>query len=314
MKANLEKLLPVGDGHKIYYAEYGNSSGPAVVVIHGGPGAHSKPHYPSRFDLEKYRVIIFDQRGCGKSEYEDLLKSNTTEDLVNDIDAIRVDAGIDTWYVSGGSWGSTLALLYAQKYPDRTKGLLISGVWLARDCDNQWAMYQEGGVAQMMPDLWNHRVEFFKRYNTNPKDGSAVLSDILSREDTSLKTQKDIVAGFLTWESNLFSPLQKIAILGPEDITEQKIQYTKIFLHFAKNNFFLEDNQILENIERIKDIPTIMVSGRYDVLTPLAQAYTLNEALDDSELIITTSSGHSMSTEAYDLLYLAFDKFLSEHN
>ena len=312
MKCIREKLLPVGDGHSIYYAEYGNALGPAVLVIHGGPGAYSKSYYPNRFDTEKYRVIIFDQRGCGKSEYQDSLRENTTQHAIEDMEAIRVDAGIDQWYLNGGSWGSTLAILYAQKYPERTKGLLISGVWLARDFDNQWAMHSEGGVAQMMPDLWQHKIDFYKKHNTTPAQGAVVLSDILAREETTLSLQREIAADFLTWESNLFSPSQKVSVLDPEDMTESKIQYTKVFLHFEKNNFFLSDNQILENTEIIKDIPTIMVSGRYDVLTPLSQAYLLNKKLNNSKLVITTSSGHAMNAEAYDLLYLAFDTFLTE--
>lgn len=310
MKPNQEKLLKVDDNHSVYYAEYGNSNGPAIINIHGGPGSKSKPYHVSRFNTQKYRIIVFDQRGCGKSEYINLLKNNTTQDLIKDIEAIREDLGIEKWYVGGSSWGSTMSLLYAQTHPERTLGLLIASVWLAREEDHEW-LFSEKGVAQMMPDLWEYRKNFLKKFNAT-SNVPTVLLGLLENKSTNLEVKQEIVAGVYSWEGNLFSPFDEVGIINPSDIDEAKINDAQIFLHYEKNNFFVEKNQIIHNIDVIKDIPAIMVSGRYDVLTPLEQAYILNQYMNNSELIIAESSGHKLNVEARTLQYQVFDNFLDK--
>src|SRR3989344_5688255 len=150
--------LPERDGHKVYYAQYGNPKGEVIITLHGGPGSKSKPKYVKPYDLNKYQVITFDQRGCGQSLPSGEIKSNTIQDLVSDIERIRSKLNIKSWYVAGGSWGAALALAYAEKYADVVKGLLLSSVFLARPRDVKWAFTEGNGIERLFPDLWEKRL------------------------------------------------------------------------------------------------------------------------------------------------------------
>lgn len=299
------------DGHVISFSEHGNSEGPAIIAFHGGPGSKSKPYYAERFDLSKYRVILFDQRGCGKSTPIGKLENNTTDDLLGDAERIREQLGIEKWFVAGSSWGSTLSLLYAIKYPKRTCGLLISAVFLADRDSIAWSMEDEKGVARLMPDVWQKRMDFFKRFNIKLKTQN---EDILKAFDNATpEQQKEVAAEVQNWEGNLLSTLSSISYKNPEDITEDDIASVRIFMHYEMNQGFIPENFILVNATKIESTPTVIVHGRYDVLCPLQKAHELVGKLKNAELIIATSSGHKLTAEGETIKTMAFDRFLERH-
>jgi proline iminopeptidase len=301
-------FLPPKDGHTIAYSVHGNPKGPAILSFHGGPGSASKLEHAQKFDLTKYQVILFDQRGCGESTPTAELKNNTTQDTLDDTERIRKKLDIKKWYVSGSSWGSTLALLYAEKYPEKVEGLLLSAVLLSNKATMDWSFTTTNGVAQLMPDVLEQRETFLKKYNTTPKNLAKDLSKLLRESD--LETQQDIVAGAINWEYNLMSPMSKVSYFSPKDITKKELTYVRVFLHYQVNDFFIEDEQILKNIQTIKNIPTVIVHGRYDVLCPMTYAYQLQKSLDKSDFIVASTSGHMFSVEGEEIRRLAFDRFL----
>lgn len=303
--------LPEKDGHTVSFFEYGNPNGSAIISFHGGPGSKSKLHHAERFDLKKYRVILFDQRGCGKSLPNGKLEHNTTDDLLGDAERIREQLGIEKWFVAGGSWGSTLSLLYAIKYPERTRGILISAVFLADHDSTSWAMEDERGAARLMPDVWEKRMDFFKRFNIKLETQNA---DILKALDgATLEKQKEIAAEVQDWEGNLFSTLSSVSYANLEDITEEDIASVRIFMHYEMNHEFISDNFILKNIGVVENTSVVIVHGRYDVLCPLQKAHELVGKLKNAELIIATSSGHKLTVEGETIQKMAFDRFLEKH-
>lgn len=303
--------LPEQNGHIVSFSEYGNPNGPAIISFHGGPGSKSKPSHAERFDLETYRIILFDQRGCGKSLPLGGLEHNTTADLLNDAERIREYLGIDRWFVSGGSWGSTLALLYAIQHPERTIGLLLSAVFLADRDSVAWAMEDKNGAAKLMPDVWARRMAFFKRFNISVESQNADILRALDGAD--FQTQQEIVANVRSWESNLFSAFSPISYDRPEDITEADVASVCVFMHYEMNHEFIPEGHIMSNVKAIEHIPTVIVHGRYDILCPLQKAYELSEKLKQCELVIATSSGHSLSAEGETIQKMAFDRFLERN-
>lgn len=191
------------DGHQVYFAEYGNPKGEAIVTLHGGPGSKSKVKHVKPYDLQKYRVITFDQRGCGESNPAGETKANTTQDLVSDMEQLRSKLKIKKWFVVGGSWGATLALAYAQAHPDKVNGLLLSSVFLARPRDVEWAFTKKNGIERMFPDLWEKRIEFFNKYKVTPANAAKTLLEKM--KSASPEEMKEITAGVNNWESNLMS-------------------------------------------------------------------------------------------------------------
>lgn len=306
-----ESTLREDRGHLVSFTEYGNPEGIPVLNFHGGPGSKSTPKHAARFDLNTYRVILFDQRGCGKSTPLGELEHNTTEDILLDAERIRETLGIKEWFVGGSSWGATCALLYALKHPERVRGLLISAVFLADKDTMVWAMEDPKGVARLMPDVWTRRMEFFKKFGIALETQNA---DILRAfKEASPEQEKEIAAGVRNWEGNLFSVQSPIAYTDPADITEADIAAAKIFIQYEMNNEFIPENYILENIERIKHIPTVIVHGRYDILCPIEKSQLLKEGMNNCELIIATESGHMLSAEGETIRRMAFDHFLEKH-
>jgi len=302
--------LPEKGGHIVSYSLHGNPSGPTIVSFHGGPGSKSKPYHADRYDLEKYQVILFDQRGCGESTPLGSLEQNTTDELLADTERIREALDIESWFVSGGSWGSTLALLYAIKYPERTKGLLISAVFLADRDSISWAM-GERGAATLMPDIWDRRMKFFDEFDIKLETQNEDILRLLEKGD--LETQKKVTAGVYDWEGNLFSPQSSVSYNNPEDLTEKDIASAKIFVYYEKNKEFIPEHFILDNIQKIANIPTVIVHGRYDILCPMEKAKMLADKITNCALVVATSSGHMLSPEGKTIQYLAYDRFLSEN-
>lgn len=299
-------------GHQIYYEEYGTSTGKAIVVVHGGPGNKSKPKQAWLYDLDKYHVILFDQRGCGKSLPQGEIKNNETSSLVSDIERLRVKVGVDRWFVAGGSWGSTLALAYAETHPDKVLGLLLSSIFLGRKKDVAWSFTQSGGIDKIFTDLWERRTQFLEENGATPSDAAKVLLNKI--ETGSPEAVQKIVAGVMNWEGNLMSSQSDITFTIPEDVKEDNINEVKVFLHYESNDSFLSENQLLENIEKIKNIPTIIVHGRYDLLCTLDQMWELTKALPKSEYLILPSSNHRLTADGDVARKYAYKYFLYKNS
>ena len=282
--------LKVSDIHEIYYEEVGNPKGYPIVFLHGGPGGGIDHDHRRYFDPHHYRIILFDQRGCGKSTPFAELRENTTWDLVSDIEKIRSHLNINKWHVFGGSWGSTLALTYAITYPSRVSGLILRGIFLCRPSEIKW-FYQEG-ASQLFPDFWedyyNHipaeeRNDFVKAYYKR-----------LTSEDS--KTRLDAARIWSKWESSTSFLYVKPSAIENYDEPEKALPFARIECHyFINNSFFPTDNYILENIDKIKHIPGIIVQGRYDVVCPTRSAWDLHKAWPEAKLIVVPDAGHAAS-------------------
>lgn len=283
-----QRMLDVGDGHQIYVEQCGNPSGIPVVVIHGGPGGGCSPAMRRYFDPALYRIVLFDQRGCGRSRPHASVKANTTWHLVADIEQIREDLDIDRWVVFGGSWGATLGLLYAQAHPDRAAYLVLRGVFLMTKAELDW--FYGGGAGRFFPDQWERfigpvpqaeRDNLIRAYNKRLFSGDIPLETRFAR-------------AWAGWENALAS----IQNEGPPG--ESPADYARAFArlenHYFINEGFLEsDGHILKNISRITDIPATIVQGRYDMICPPISAWKLAEHWRRADLRLIPQAGHALS-------------------
>ncbi len=286
IKPFLDFSLDVGDGHSLYVEVSGNEHGTPVLFLHGGPGAGSSEIYRRYFNPKKYKLIMFDQRGCGKSEPFGACDNNTSDQLINDIKKILNHLDIQEIVIYGGSWGSTLALLYAEKYPETVKALVLRGIFLCRKADIQW-FYQKGADS-IFPDYWR---DFMKDIPDSEKN------DILSAFHNRIHSQDKRVSNqfckqWSIWEGNCSSLRPNNEVV--EQFEKCAISLAKIETHFFKNNCFIKENQIIDNIDRIKKIKCFIVHGRYDIVCPINQAFDLHYHYDNSELNIIDDAGHSL--------------------
>jgi len=284
--------LPVSDMHSIYVEESGNKNGKPVIFLHGGPGGGISSSYRQYFDPEKWRIIMFDQRGCGKSTPFAELKENTTWDLVEDIEKIRKHLGIDSWVVFGGSWGSTLSLAYSQTHPSSCKGLILRGIFLVRKKEIDW-FYQEG-ANNIFPDRW----ESFLAPIAPDKRSNLLKAyyEILTGDDHSKKIEA--AKAWSTWEGSTVRLLLDENFIG--DFSDEKFAeaFARIECHYFMNNcWFNSDNYLIENIDRIRNIPAVIVHGRYDIICPVVQAWDLHKAWPEADFHIIPDAGHSIYEE-----------------
>lgn len=294
-------FLDTGDGHTLYVEESGSPDGKPVVFLHGGPGGGTNPRMRRLFSPDAYRIVLFDQRGCGKSTPHASVERNTTWDLVADIERIRTRLGIDRWQVFGGSWGSTLALAYAETHPGRVTELVLRGIFLLRPFELTW-FYQEG-TSNIFPDVWETYL------SPIPVEERGDLMGAYHRrlfgEDPV--AQLEAARAWSTWE---WSTSQLIPVVeGGTD--EQCLAFARIENHyFVNGGFFERPNQLIEDAHRIADIPTVIIHGRYDVICPVRNAWELHAALPKSELHIIPDAGHAMSEPGItDALITATDTF-----
>ena len=280
--------LQVSELHSVYFEQCGNPNGRPVVFLHGGPGGGIASYYRRFFDPQHYRIVLFDQRGSGKSGPAAELKENTTWDLVADIEKIREHLKISDWIVFGGSWGSTLALAYAETHPTRVKGLILRGIFLCRPSEIKW--FYQFGASEIFPDVW----EAYLQHIPQEERGDLVAAYHKRLTDQDPKVRLAAAKIWSKWEaatSRLF--VDPVAVDAFEDPTFA-LQFARIECHYFMNNSFFEtDNYLIENISKIRHIPTVIVQGRYDVVCPVRSAWDLHRAFPEAELHIIADAGHS---------------------
>ena len=275
--------------HHIYIEQCGNPLGIPVVFLHGGPGSGCRASHRCYFDPQLYHIILFDQRGCGRSRPYGSLVQNTTANIIQDIESIRQHIGIKKWLVFGGSWGATLGLCYAQHFAEQVSGLILRGVFLARTQDIDW-VYTENGAAKIFPDAWNHLVEDLP-FSQQAQPISAIYQQ-LSSDDT--KISSDIFNKLQHWEASLVY-WQDLVSLEDSSIKEGAKTPAIIQLYYSMNQCFIAKEPLLEYIDNIRHIPTKIIHGRYDMVCPLEQAWHLKKHWPEAELSIIEMAGHVAS-------------------
>jgi proline iminopeptidase len=298
-------MLDVSELHSIYWEQSGNPSGKPVVFLHGGPGGGGNPKYRRYHDPKKYRIVVFHQRGCGKSTPYASLEDNTTWHLVSDIEALRQHLEIERWQVFGGSWGSTLALSYAQKHPERVTELVLRGIFMLRRSELLW-FYQQG-ASHIFPDAWEHYLEAIPEVERGDLMGAYYRR--LTSDDP--EQRKHAARAWSIWEgstSYLQQDLEHIAHTGQDEFAEA---FARIECHyFVHGGFFEVEDQLLRNIDRVRHIPAVIVQGRYDVVCPMRSAWDLHRAWPEAELEVIPDAGHSANEPGnIDALIRATDRF-----
>ncbi|WP_196138691.1 prolyl aminopeptidase [Aliikangiella sp. G2MR2-5] len=289
IKPNQCYQLDVGDGHNLYVEESGSEDGLPIVSLHGGPGAGCDANFRRYFDPEKYRIVLFDQRGAGRSEPHASLENNTTQALIDDLEKIRNHLNIEKWVVMGGSWGSTLALAYAQEHSERVLGLILRGVFLARREDVEW-LYQ-GGTSKIFPDYWQ---EFVQVIPDNERDNliEAFYSRLTGQDELA---RMGAAKAWCIWEGRAATLEPNPHLVDKFSEPHIALSMARISAHYFRNHCFIEENQLLDNAHRLKDIPGIIVHGRYDMICPLENAWALQSEWEGCELHVVRDAGHSAS-------------------
>ncbi|MDP4796222.1 MAG: prolyl aminopeptidase [Rhodospirillales bacterium] len=278
-------MLDVGDGHQLYYEQSGNPSGVPVVFLHGGPGAGSNPAHRRFFDPEFYRIVIFDQRGAGRSRPFASLECNTTDHLVGDIELLRQHLNIHSWLAFGGSWGSTLALVYALRHADRCLGLVLRGIFLGSKAELDWFLY---GMRVVFPEAWRRFSEFIP---------AAEQGDLMSAYHARLVDPSPDVhmpaaaywAGYETSCSNLLASPSEV----PPQASSGALSLARIEAHYFVNGVFIGDSEILDGVASIRHLPAVVVQGRYDMVCPIKTADALVRAWPEIDYRIVPDAGHS---------------------
>ena len=281
-------FIQVSKLHTIYWEESGNRQGKPVVFVHGGPGGGVSAETRRFFDSKKYRIIQFDQRGCGKSMPNACVEENTTWDLIADMETIRKQLKVDKWQVFGGSWGSTLALAYAISHPDTVTELVLRGIFLLKKAELQW-FYQEG-ASHVFAEAWKPFYEFI-----DPAERGDLMLAYQNKLFGEDKQQQLLAARhWSVWEGSTCHLNQDTQHIEESGEDEFALAFARIENHYFMNKgFFDNENYILENIYKIRHIPTVIIQGRYDMVCPMKTAYDLHEVFPESELIIVPEAGHS---------------------
>ena len=297
--------LKVSDLHTIHVEESGNINGKPVIFLHGGPGGGIEPVYRQYFDPEKWRIIVFDQRGCGQSTPHAELQENTTWDLIADIEKIRQHLEIDKWVVFGGSWGSTLSLSYTITHPDRCKALVLRGIFMIRKKEINW-FYQEG-TSNIYPDAWEHYLRPIPEDERH--DLVAAYYKRLTSNDDSVRIEA--AKAWSIWEASTSKLIQSEESLHAFEDAKVAEAFARIECHYFTNRgFFDTDEWLLENVDKIRHIPTVIVQGRYDVVCPMISAWELHRAFPEADFEIVQDAGHSMTEKGIAAKLVEYtDKF-----
>ena len=282
--------LAASGGHNLYYEECGKRDGKPVLIVHGGPGGGSNPTMRRYHDPSRYRIILLDQRGCGRSTPHASLNENTTWHLIDDMEQLRREIGVERWQILGGSWGSTLALAYAQQHPERVQELVLRGIFLLRKAELDW-FYREG-ANWLFPDAWEN---FLKPIPTAERgDMIAAYYRRLSHADRNV--QLEAARAWSVWEGStlaLHQDQERIRLFGADSYA---LAFARIECHYFINRGFLRrDGDLLSGVAALRQIPCVVVNGRYDVVTPLKSAYDLKVAWPEADLRIVADAGHAMT-------------------
>ncbi|MEO5640412.1 MAG: prolyl aminopeptidase [Sphingomicrobium sp.] len=298
-------MLEVGDGHSLYWELSGNPDGKPVVFLHGGPGGGSSPKHRRQFDPKRYNILVFDQRGAGKSTPHAGLESNTTWHLVEDIEKLRTHFAVDKWMVFGGSWGSTLAMAYAVTHPERVTELVLRGVFLFDQYELDW-LYREGGASSLYPDGWD---EFVTPIREGERDDLiAAYQRVLTGDDDDAK----LVAAkaWSKWEGEVVTLLPDPSVIDDFTDPQRAIAIARIENHYMANHGWLAEGQLLAGAAKLRGIPGVIVQGRHDCCTPPRAAWALKKAWPEVELNIVPDGGHLYSEPGVlDGLVSATDRF-----
>lgn len=296
--------LEVDPPHILHVEESGDPRGIPILFVHGGPGAGCMPYHRTFFDPQVYRIILFDQRGCGRSSPHAELEGNNTQALVADMERIRVMLGIEKWMIFGGSWGSTLSLVYAETHPERVMGLILRGIFLCRKTEIDW--FYQGGAAKIFPDHWQEFISVI------PEEERA---DLVSAYYKRLTGDNELARmgaakAWARWEGQASTLQPNRSVIGSFTEPYTAMSLSRIECHYFMNNSFLQPNQILKNADKLAGIPGIIVQGRYDIVCPMESAWDLYQAWPDSELDIIADAGHSATERGIvDALVRATIKF-----
>lgn len=279
--------LPVGDPHVLYIEEIGNPKGKPVIVLHPGPGAGGNAYLRRFFDPQIFRIIVFDQRGCGRSTPHGELKNNTTQHLLDDIDAIRDYLGINRFVLFGGGWGALLALLYAEMFPQQIGALLLHQIFLGRRKDVDW--FYQSGANVIFPDYWQ---DFISLVPANEqKHITKFYADCLQGDNELARMAA--AKHWAMWQARCGSLHPHLSVIDQFSAPHFALALAKLESHYVNNHYFISENQVLEDAHKIRHIPTYLIHGRYDIICPLAGAWDLHQALPASIFRIIRDAGHS---------------------
>ncbi len=279
--------LNVSGGHQLYLEQVGNPEGFPVLFLHGGPGAGCEAYHRRFFDPKVYRVVLFDQRGCGRSTPHAELRENTTWDLVADIEIIRRELGIERWLLFGGSWGSTLALAYAETHPERVSGMVLRGIFLCRDEEITW--FYQSGASKVFPDYWEDYLAPIPAPEHN---------DLLQAYHRRLTGENELqrmaaAKAWSIWEGRTASLHPNAAVVDFFSHPHTALSLARIECHYFVNHAFLRPNQLLDEASKLAGIPGVIVQGRYDLICPMTSAWELHRAWQGSELKVIPDAAHS---------------------
>jgi proline iminopeptidase len=297
-------FLETGSKHSIYVEQSGNPDGIPVIFLHGGPCSGTKPDHRRFFNPEHYRIILFDQRGCGLSLPFGELENNTTQDLIDDMERIRQQLEIDQWLVFGGSWGAALGLLYTQQHQEKVAGMIIRAVFLVRQQDLDW--FAKDGANRIYPEQWQRLFESIPEQDReHPVAG---LCDVLWGEDEVAKRR--VAREWMGWGGQVALGSEYQPGVQSNHVTEKMVRQVRMELHYARHHYFIKEGQILENCTTLSSIPTIIIHGRQDFVCPVEAGMKLYQALPHAEYVVLPNAGHvAQGSEMIDALVSATDKF-----
>jgi proline iminopeptidase len=302
-------FLEVDNGNQIYWETCGNPYGKPAVVLHGGPGSGCTPWYRRLFDPSAYRLVLFDQRNCGRSKphasaFDTDLTSNTTEHLLADMEQLRQHLNVDRWLVFGVSWGTILALAYAERYPERVTEIILGGVTTGRYQEIDWLF--RGGVASFFPEQWER---FCSALPIDKRDRDIIKAYYHWLNDSNLASRQQAAEAWCLWESTTVEWPPSTRLAKPFTNPTFALAFARIVTHYIHHNLFLEDGILLRNAELLADIPGILVNGRFDFQAPLANAWELKRVWPRAELIIIDNAGHAPNAELTQALIRATQRF-----
>lgn len=297
-------MMDVGDGHSIYYERCGRRGGKPAVFLHGGPGGGCNAEHRRLFDPEHYDVLLFDQRGCGRSTPHAELEANTTWHLVDDIERLRKLAGAEQWLVFGGSWGSTLALAYAEKHPERVSELILRGIYTLTQPELDW--YYQFGASELFPDKWAH----FQAPVPESERGDMIAAyrRILTGDDRD--AQLEAAKAWTIWEGETITLLPDEGMTSAFSDGRFALAFARIENHYFRHGAWLEDNQLMRDLHKLRNIPAVLVHGRYDMPCPARYAYAMHQAWPEADFHLIEGAGHAYSEPGIlDQLIRATDRF-----